>query len=138
MASGHVNRIEGRHMAAPTNAAKREKSSCQLGAVHTWHLADMSGRARNVGCWSESRYGTPAEQLPLVTLNRRSLMSRNRGSAAFVKFLIMSNFDQWSADTLLHNTFMALTLQHAARDALGTILARSSAANRSITSERRK
>jgi hypothetical protein len=28
-------------MAAPTNAAKREKSSCQLGAVHTWHLADL-------------------------------------------------------------------------------------------------
>jgi hypothetical protein len=24
-------------MAAPTNAAKREKSSCQHGAVHTWH-----------------------------------------------------------------------------------------------------
>jgi hypothetical protein len=24
------------HMAAPTNAAKREESSCQLGAVHTW------------------------------------------------------------------------------------------------------
>jgi hypothetical protein len=29
-------------MAAPTNAAKREESSCQLGAVHTWH----SGSAR--------------------------------------------------------------------------------------------
>jgi hypothetical protein len=25
------------HMAAPTNAAKREESPCQLGAVHTWH-----------------------------------------------------------------------------------------------------
>jgi hypothetical protein len=25
------------HMAAPTNAANREESSCQLGAVHTWH-----------------------------------------------------------------------------------------------------
>jgi hypothetical protein len=35
-------------MAAPTNAAKREKSSCQPGAVHTWHLADMSGRADDV------------------------------------------------------------------------------------------
>jgi hypothetical protein len=28
-------------MAAPTKTAKREESSCQLGAVHTWHLADM-------------------------------------------------------------------------------------------------
>jgi hypothetical protein len=25
-------------MAAPTNAAKREESSCQLGAVHTWQI----------------------------------------------------------------------------------------------------
>src|ERR1019366_8189659 len=30
------------HMAAPTNAAKREKSSCQLGAVHTWHKTDLN------------------------------------------------------------------------------------------------
>jgi hypothetical protein len=29
-------------MAAPTKTAKREESSCQLGAVHTWHLADMT------------------------------------------------------------------------------------------------
>jgi hypothetical protein len=29
-------------MAAPTNAAnKPEESSCQLGAVHTWHFCDM-------------------------------------------------------------------------------------------------
>jgi hypothetical protein len=28
-------------MAAPTNAAKREESSCQYGAVHTWHLANI-------------------------------------------------------------------------------------------------
>jgi len=26
------------HMAAPTKAAKREKSSCQHGAVHTWQI----------------------------------------------------------------------------------------------------
>src|SRR6185295_13724524 len=28
-------------MAAPTNAAKCEKSSCQPGAVHTWHIASF-------------------------------------------------------------------------------------------------
>jgi hypothetical protein len=28
--------LQAEHMAAPTNAAKREESSCQLGAVHTW------------------------------------------------------------------------------------------------------
>jgi hypothetical protein len=39
VASGHVNRIKkAEHMAAPTNPAKREESSCQLGAVHTWAM----------------------------------------------------------------------------------------------------
>jgi hypothetical protein len=39
MASGHVSRTQkAEHMAAPTNPAKRE-SSCQPGAVHTWHKA---------------------------------------------------------------------------------------------------
>ena len=32
--------LKAEHMAAPTNAVKREESSCQLGAVHTWHKAD--------------------------------------------------------------------------------------------------
>ena len=36
-------------MAAPTNAAKREKSSCQPGAVHTWHLSDLLILTANVG-----------------------------------------------------------------------------------------
>ena len=34
-------RQQAEHMAAPTNAAKREKSSCQVGAVHTWHETDL-------------------------------------------------------------------------------------------------
>jgi hypothetical protein len=52
MASGHVNRIKkAEHMAAPTNAAKREESSCQLGAVHTWHFGDMPTGFENV-CFS--------------------------------------------------------------------------------------
>ena len=33
--------LKAEHMAAPTNAVKREESSCQLGAVHTWHVADI-------------------------------------------------------------------------------------------------
>ena len=41
MASGPVCRtLKAEHMAAPTKTAKREESSCQLGAVHTWHKAD--------------------------------------------------------------------------------------------------
>src|SRR5882757_9867301 len=34
--------LQAEHMAAPTNAAKREESSCQLGAVHTWHFSGMA------------------------------------------------------------------------------------------------
>jgi hypothetical protein len=41
-------RQQAEHMAAPTNAAKREKSSCQLGAVHTWHQTDMPTVFRDV------------------------------------------------------------------------------------------
>src|ERR1700676_2969326 len=37
------------HMAAPTNAAKHEKSSCQPGAVHTWHFSDVAGLTDDVG-----------------------------------------------------------------------------------------
>src|SRR5476649_104286 len=33
--------LKAEHMAAPTNAAKREESSCQSGAVHTWHRTDL-------------------------------------------------------------------------------------------------
>ena len=36
--------LKAEHMAAPTNAANVKKVSCQLGAVHTWHLADIPRR----------------------------------------------------------------------------------------------
>ena len=35
-------------MAAPTNAAKREESSCQHGAVHTWLAALLARRPTKV------------------------------------------------------------------------------------------
>src|ERR1700686_1910269 len=43
------------HMAAPTNAAKREKRSCQPGAVHTWHNSDMPPWSLYVRCWGAER-----------------------------------------------------------------------------------
>jgi hypothetical protein len=60
-ALGHTVR---EHMAAPTNAAKREKSSCQPGAVHTWHMASfhrssgmsgVGGRLEIARPWSKWR-----------------------------------------------------------------------------------
>jgi hypothetical protein len=32
---------------------QREDFSCQPGAVHTWHLPDMRGRAVDVRCWGD-------------------------------------------------------------------------------------
>src|SRR6266404_9060977 len=46
--------LQAEHMAAPTNAAKREESSCQLGAVHTWHKTDMPKYLGDVRCWVNS------------------------------------------------------------------------------------
>src|SRR6266436_4231053 len=48
--------LQAEHMAAPTNAAKREESSCQLGAVHTWHETDVTARADDVSSSGESRH----------------------------------------------------------------------------------
>src|SRR5258705_13840096 len=42
------------HMAAPTNAAKREESPCPPGAVHTWHVSDMPTAWSDVWCWENS------------------------------------------------------------------------------------
>ena len=40
--------LKAEHMAAPTNAAKREESACQPGAVHTWHNCEVSTRSEIV------------------------------------------------------------------------------------------
>ena len=42
MASGHVNRINRPNTWLHRPSLRRDDSSCQLGAVHTWHKADMA------------------------------------------------------------------------------------------------
>ena len=44
MASGHVNRTNRPNTWLHRPAMRREDSPCQLGAVHTWHLADLALR----------------------------------------------------------------------------------------------
>ena len=39
MASGHVNRTNRPNTWLHRPATRREDSPCQLGAVHTWHIA---------------------------------------------------------------------------------------------------
>ena len=48
MASGHVYRANRPNTWLHRPSLQREESSCQLGAVHTWHLADIPNVAVNV------------------------------------------------------------------------------------------
>ena len=72
-----VPQLTAEHMAAPTNAADVEESSCQPGAVHTWHIADkvtsppecplLGAQQTKGGFW-------PGAVCPLMTHERHSLL----------------------------------------------------------------
>src|SRR5258705_2218015 len=93
--------LQAEHMAAPTNAAKREESSCQLGAVHTWHETDMArcpGRVRfrgQSGSWTSglsgqllTHNGRPVLALSFrPTLHRRSAATPIRSSVTTSRFV---------------------------------------------------
>ena len=63
MASGPVCRANRPNTWLHRPACKREENPCQLGAVHTWHLADMPTAAINVcfrrqgGHWPDLNLG---------------------------------------------------------------------------------
>ena len=84
MASGHVNRTNRPNTWLHRPATRREDFPCQLGAVHTWHLAalDVCGGTSAVG---ESRHripgasvGQPTERCPAAL--RRTAVARLGGS----------------------------------------------------------
>src|SRR6516164_2114908 len=52
MASGHVNRINRPNTWRHRPATRREDFPCQLGAVHTWHLALFPPQAQD-DVWGE-------------------------------------------------------------------------------------
>ena len=56
MASGHVNRANRPNTWLHRPMLLREKSSCQLGAVHTWLIADMEKLLINARFWNISGY----------------------------------------------------------------------------------
>jgi hypothetical protein len=56
MASGHVNRANRPNTWLHRPATRREDSPCQLGAVHTWHKADVDGLPINVRFRGSSRH----------------------------------------------------------------------------------
>ena len=51
MASGYVNRINRPNTWLHRPSLRREDSPCQLGAVHTWHLADVAIALSDVCFW---------------------------------------------------------------------------------------
>ena len=48
MASGHANRANRPNTWLHRPATRRKVLTCQLGAVHTWHKADMRNALTNV------------------------------------------------------------------------------------------
>ena len=54
MASGHVNRINRPNTWLHRPTLRREVLTCQPGAVHTWHLADISSGSLHVGYQGQS------------------------------------------------------------------------------------
>src|SRR5262249_5627658 len=58
MASGHVNRANRPNTWLHRPRLQREDSPCQLGAVHTWHKADID--VRGAPSRNRRRAATPA------------------------------------------------------------------------------
>ena len=67
MASGHVNRTSRPNTWQHRPSLRREDSSCQPGAVHTWHKADLLALPPDVGFREKSRRTRYAGRCQLVT-----------------------------------------------------------------------
>ena len=96
MASGHVNRIKRPNtwLHRPM-LQNREESSCQTGAVHTWHFSDLTFAFGDVcsSGWSGHRSGPPLSLSHLLlerrggvteTFHRRYSRCANRGRIAIL------------------------------------------------------
>jgi hypothetical protein len=68
------------HMAAPTNAAKCEESSCQPGAVHTWHIASVIAARRHVRCWRQIGSDRLTAKATRFTCNKKRKFARRTSS----------------------------------------------------------
>jgi hypothetical protein len=67
MASGHVNRTYRPNTWQHRPSLRREDSSCQPGAVHTWHKADVAAAVVNVRYGGKSRHQTIRPRCLLMT-----------------------------------------------------------------------
>ena len=70
MASGHMNRTYRPNTWQHRPSLRREDSSCQPGAVHTWHETDLP-RCPQFGRYrGESGHGGYERRLPSLTHKR--------------------------------------------------------------------
>ena len=64
MASGHVNRIQRPNTWQHRPSLRREESSCQPGAVHTWHFSEVATLMGDVRCWGRGLRRGDRRELP--------------------------------------------------------------------------
>ena len=69
MASGHANRANRPNTWLHRPATRREVLTCQPGAVHTWHLADVQTALMNVRFEGNNRHDADVTRCLLVTLS---------------------------------------------------------------------
>src|SRR4051812_29363428 len=67
MASGHVTASKGRTHGCTDQCCKREESSCQLGAVHTWHITAQS-QCAGMSATGESGFASSSSRLAWTLL----------------------------------------------------------------------
>ena len=73
MASGHANRANRPNTWLHRPATRREVLTCQPGAVHTWHLADMPLALTNVRFEGNNGHDADATRCLLMTQSGHSL-----------------------------------------------------------------
>ena len=71
MASGHANRANRPNTWLHRPATRREVLTCQPGAVHTWHLADMPLALTNVRFEGNNGHDADVTRCLLMTQSRR-------------------------------------------------------------------
>src|SRR6478609_5409934 len=67
MASGHANRAKRPNTWLHRPATRRQVLTCQPGAVHTWHLADIDADDEHVCFWGKADIPDTPHQCPLMT-----------------------------------------------------------------------
>ena len=67
MASGHANRANRPNTWLHRPAMRREVLTCQPGAVHTWHLADIDADDEHVRFWGKADIPDTPHQCPIMT-----------------------------------------------------------------------